>query len=163
MANPFWAQQQRNAVPAPMQTYPTLRPPMSYAPTLPGRIIQSPDEIKVNEVPMDGSVGIFPTQNYSEIYAKAWNQQGTIDTIKYIPEQVAVAEVQRIQQQMQNQQAALPEPPPASPTPVPVMPDLSSFKQDILDRLDRLEKMLTQPQPKSIPSPRNNQKPKEET
>lgn len=39
-----------------------------------------------NEVPMDGSVSLFPTADYSCVYAKAWNANGMIDTVKYVPE-----------------------------------------------------------------------------
>lgn len=53
---------------------------------VPARIINDPKEIMPNEVPMDGSVSLFPTADYSCIYAKAWNANGMIDTVKYVPE-----------------------------------------------------------------------------
>lgn len=53
---------------------------------IPARIISDVQEITPNEVPMDGSVSLFPTSDFTCIYAKAWNANGTIDTVKYIPE-----------------------------------------------------------------------------
>lgn len=50
------------------------------------RMIKSLDEITPQEVPMDGSVSLFPMEDYSCVYAKAWNRDGTIRTVKYIPE-----------------------------------------------------------------------------
>lgn len=57
-------------------------------PVLSGRIIQQLNEITPQEVPMDGSVSLFPQNDYSCIYAKAWNSQGGIDTVKYVPEKI---------------------------------------------------------------------------
>ena len=54
--------------------------------SLPGRFVRSENEIQVQEVPMDGSIGVFPLNDYSAIIAKAWNNQGTIDTVRFIPE-----------------------------------------------------------------------------
>lgn len=54
---------------------------------LPGRVISNPQEIKPNEILMDGSVCIFPMTDYSCIFAKAWGSDGSIHTVKFIPEQ----------------------------------------------------------------------------
>lgn len=60
--------------------------PFSYGMNeLPGRIVESIQDIVPNEVPMNGQVGLFPQRDYSCIYAKAWNAQGTIDTVVYVP------------------------------------------------------------------------------
>lgn len=50
-----------------------------------GRVVNSAEEIMPNEVAMDGSVSLFPTRDYSRIYAKAWNSDGTITTIEFVP------------------------------------------------------------------------------
>lgn len=50
-----------------------------------GRMIGNVSEIVPNEVPMDGSVSFFPQSDYSCIYAKKWNTDGTIQTIKFVP------------------------------------------------------------------------------
>lgn len=55
-------------------------------PTIPGRLIRDAAEIKPNEIPMDGSVSLFPNADYSLILAKAWNQDGTIDTVRFVRE-----------------------------------------------------------------------------
>ena len=39
-----------------------------------GRVVQSADMITANDVPMDGSVAFFPTQDLSEIYAKSGDE-----------------------------------------------------------------------------------------
>lgn len=51
---------------------------------IPGRVISNPNEIAPNEIPMDGSVSLFPTSDYSTIYAKAWNTNGQIETKKFV-------------------------------------------------------------------------------
>lgn len=50
-----------------------------------GRVVNNVDEIFPNEVPTNGSVAFFPNSNGSEIYAKAWNPDGKITTIRYVP------------------------------------------------------------------------------
>ena len=52
-----------------------------------GRVINSPDDVTANEVSMDGTVSLFPTSDYNAIYAKAWTPEGTIMTVKFVPEQ----------------------------------------------------------------------------
>ena len=42
-------------------------------------------EIAPNDVPMDGTVSLFPTENYSCIFAKHWNKDGKITTTKFVP------------------------------------------------------------------------------
>lgn len=54
--------------------------------TLPGRLVANADEITPQEVPMDGSVSLFPQNDYSCIYAKTWTKEGTIATVKFVPE-----------------------------------------------------------------------------
>ena len=83
---------------------------------LPGRQVANADEITPQEVPMDGSVSLFPQQDYSCIYAKTWTKEGTIATLKFIPEQP----------QMEPQKSPLEE------------------RLDRIDqRFDKLEKMLS--------------------
>ena len=56
--------------------------------SIPGRTINDPGEVTPQEVPMDGSVSLFPKNDYSCIYAKTWNKDGTIATIRFIPEPI---------------------------------------------------------------------------
>lgn len=81
-----------------------------------GRSVNSADEITPQEVPMDGSVSLFPQQDYSCIYAKTWTKDGTIATVKFVPEQ-----------------------PQAAPQKSPIEERLDRIDQ----RFDRLEKMLS--------------------
>lgn len=81
-ANPYQANNQTypgisNVVPAPMQT--------PLTPTgLSGKTVNSPQEIFPQDVPMNGFTSYFPKADGSEIYAKCWNSNGTIDTRTYI-------------------------------------------------------------------------------
>lgn len=84
---------QNNGVVTAQQTQPPVSPLQQFSnynqpqiKRVPARIINDPKEIMPNEVPMDGSVSLFPTADYSCVYAKAWNANGMIDTVKYIPE-----------------------------------------------------------------------------
>lgn len=84
--------------------------------SIPGRLVNNLDEITPQEVPMDGSVSLFPQNDYSAIYAKTWTKDGTIATVKFVPEQP----------QMEPQKSPLEE------------------RLDRIDqRFDKLEKMLS--------------------
>lgn len=51
-----------------------------------GRYVDDPSEIKANEVPMDGRLSIFPTNDLNAVFLKAWNSNGRMLTIKYVPD-----------------------------------------------------------------------------
>lgn len=55
--------------------------------SIPGRMIYSPDEIMPQEVPMDGSVSLFPMHDWSCVYGKWWTSNGQIQTVKFVLEQ----------------------------------------------------------------------------
>lgn len=84
-----------------------------------GRVIGNVNEVTPNEVPMDGNVSLFPLNDYSCIYAKMWNTDGTIQTIKFIPV------VENAQEAQQTQQLT------------------DAHYNNILERLDKIEQMLT--------------------
>lgn len=50
-----------------------------------GRYVNNVDEIFPNEIAMDGSVSLFPKSDMTEIYAKAWRPDNTIQTVVYKP------------------------------------------------------------------------------
>lgn len=54
--------------------------------TLQGKVVDSVDMVRVNEVPF-GGFGVFPKGDLSEIYVKSWNNNGTtqINTYRPIP------------------------------------------------------------------------------
>ena len=78
-------QQQFYNQPAAIQQY--QQPPymQQAAQRINGRVVQSADMITANDVPMDGSVAFFPTQDLSEIYAKSWDANGKIVTRLFKP------------------------------------------------------------------------------
>lgn len=59
-----------------------------YAPRIVGRAVQSVSEVGVGEVPTDGSAGWFPALDGSCVWSRRWNGNGTIETVRYVPEQV---------------------------------------------------------------------------
>lgn len=91
-------------------------------PFTPGRFVGSEDEIVAREVPMDGCPAVFPQRDLSCVYLKQWNNRGTIDTVRYILDKKPEATVTN-----------------------------DSSYGEILNRLDRLEELLTA-QPKAATS-----------
>ena len=61
---------------------------------LQGKIVDSIDMVKANEVPF-GGFGIFPKGDLSEIYVKSWSNNGTtqINTYKAIPKTEEIKEI----------------------------------------------------------------------
>lgn len=53
---------------------------------LKGRMVVKEEDITAGEIPMDNSLSLFPLTDYSCIYAKQWQPNGTITTVKYVPE-----------------------------------------------------------------------------
>lgn len=74
--------------------YPTAVLPQSqqspsYArPMIIGKVVNRVEEVTPNDIPMDGSYGIFPMQDRSMIFLKRWNADGTITTEKFVKEVV---------------------------------------------------------------------------
>lgn len=88
--------------------------------TIRGRVISDISQITPNEVPMDGSVSLFPSQDYSCVYAKQWAADGTIKTMKYVP----AVETQVVENQQQV-------------NPVDVL------RADVMSRLDDIQGMIS--------------------
>lgn len=104
----------RNAFPV-TQTSTPMPNTMTGMPTgLHGRIVANPEEIKLNEIPMDGTASLFPMNDDSCIYAKAWGPDGKIQTYRYIREDAE-----------------------------PIDKGPSEFSQ-VMTRLDKIEQMLGQ-------------------
>lgn len=53
--------------------------------TIFGKIVQNESQITPNDVPMDGTIAIFPLQDFSRIIAKQWTPNGLIQTLEYLP------------------------------------------------------------------------------
>lgn len=98
---------------------PTNTPPPrpSY---LPGRIVNSPDEVRASEIPMDGTVAVFPSSDYSYVVLKAWNSNGSIQTeiYQHVNPNASKEEDNRFEE----------------------------FKMSLNERLERIEKMLASTQ-----------------
>lgn len=63
--------------------------------TINGRIVGDISEVAPQEVPMDRSISLFPLADWSKIYAKAWNANGTIDTFVFVPDKGATEQAQQ--------------------------------------------------------------------
>lgn len=86
---------------------------------IPGKIINSLNDIRPYHIPSNGDVAFFPASDYSCIFAKGWSQEGDrIDTVKYVPEKPA----EQIKEQPQSEEAIM--------------------LQNILARTQKLEEML---------------------
>ena len=74
--------------------YQTQMPQQPIA-ALQGKVVDSVDMVRVNEVPF-GGFGVFPKGDLSEIYIKSWNNNGTTQINTYRP--VPVEETQEAKQ-----------------------------------------------------------------
>lgn len=52
--------------------------------TLQGKMVDGEDIVKVTDVPM-GGYGVFPKADFSEVYIKSWNSNGTTNIVTYKP------------------------------------------------------------------------------
>lgn len=55
-------------------------------PGISGRVVTSPGEIQVQEVPTDGTVAWFPAADGSCVWGKRWTPDGGISTVRYVAE-----------------------------------------------------------------------------
>lgn len=91
---------------------------------LPGRFINNESEIVPGEVPMDGSISFFCTNDLSRIIIKQWNNSGLLDSMTYVIEQPNTA---------QQPAAQVADPTPA-PAPEP-QPDQMAQLQSSIEQL----------------------------
>lgn len=68
-------------MPYPFYNFPNNNFPSN--PTIAGRVVSNDTEVMVNDVPMDGSIAVFPRSDLSEVYIKKWLPNGTISTSTY--------------------------------------------------------------------------------
>lgn len=61
-------------------------PPFHPQPGISGRVVTSPGEIQVQEVPTDGTVAWFPAADGSCVWGKRWTPDGSISTVRYVAE-----------------------------------------------------------------------------
>lgn len=92
-----------------------------------GRVVNDFSEITANDVPMNGNAAFFPKADGSEVQARAWASNGTIQTVVYRPVQT------------ENN---------TEPTNIPQMDfnalndGINAFREEILSRLDSIEKSV---------------------
>lgn len=70
---------------AQQQGWKTFSPAPPPKPVM-GRWVTTFDDIKPQDVPMDGSVCLFPQEDYSCIYAMVWSNNGQIVPYRFLPE-----------------------------------------------------------------------------
>lgn len=78
---PAYPQMPQTGIPQYTQPQPQPKP-------VTGKVVSSEQDITANDVPMDNSVSLFPTDDYSCIYAKQWTSDGKIKTIKFVPQEM---------------------------------------------------------------------------
>ena len=69
-----------------VQQYQPVQIPQASRPQMQGRTVASADEITVQEVPTDGTMGWFPAQDGSCVWGKRWTPDGSIVTVRYSPD-----------------------------------------------------------------------------
>ena len=72
----------------PYQPYqqPYQKMPTRIMPQISGRVVNSLDDITVQEVPTDGTVALFPSADGKCIYSKRWTPDGNILTMRFVLE-----------------------------------------------------------------------------
>lgn len=78
-------QQQKAAEQQPMFQQSVNMPQQQVPQGLNGRVVANVDSIGANDVPMDGTVAIFPLSDMSQIIVKTWQADGNIHTTRYKP------------------------------------------------------------------------------
>lgn len=72
--------------PQPFQPIPQAQAQLKSFVPITGRVVNSLDEITVQEVPTDGTVAWFPFADGSCVYGKRWTPDGNITTMRFVPE-----------------------------------------------------------------------------
>lgn len=92
--NQFYGQMPQNAMPAYQRQ--AMQPQQMFTQQMQsnvfGKMIQAPTDIMPGDIPMNGTPCFFPMQDGSAIYMKAWSADGTINTMRFLPEHAAPKE-----------------------------------------------------------------------
>lgn len=63
---------------------PSAQQDNSRAPSV--RIVKSPDEIRPDEIPTNGDIGLFVQEDLNVIYGKRWTNNGVVDNLRFVLE-----------------------------------------------------------------------------
>lgn len=99
MTQPYQTQMPNYQMPYSQEQQPSV-PQMP----LNGRVVSSADDIMVNEVPQNGNPAFFPTDSGDAILVKRWKGDGTIETVRYVPEQTPDAPSSQPQSTINSEQ-----------------------------------------------------------
>ena len=132
----------------PINTYQASQPYLPYQnymnnapnqtqPTLVGKVVGDFTEIVANDVPMDGRSAIFPKYDMSEIQVRSWGADGKIKTTSYKPISAQNnPDTNNLSYDNQNVKIELSD---------NVTEVFMQMFNDIVNRLDLLEKSITKP------------------
>lgn len=129
MQNPYMAQMgqyQQNLQPAQIQQV--------QQQGIVGKIVNDFSELTANDVPMNGSAAFFPKADGSELQVRSWTPNGTIQTIVYKP----------IQPENHSNDTNIPQMDFNA-----LNEDVRALREDILARLDSIEKSVAIPATKA--------------
>lgn len=137
----MYGQSPQNVSMMPLQNVQTQQPIMTTAqnqnwkvyspgpqmPPLVGRWVNNFDEIKPQDVPMDGSVCFFPQADQSCIYAMTWSNNGTIVPYRFLPEknESPVAQTTSLSSEMND-----------------ILKGYENISYTVADRLDAIDKRI---------------------
>ena len=133
MQNPYMSQMgqyQQNFQPQAQQ----VQQPQQQAQGLICKPVVDASNVSPNDVPMDGNAAVFPKNDFTEIYVKSWTPNGTIQTIVYKP----------IQTENQPEGTNMPQMDFNA-----LNEDVRALREDILARLDSIEKSMGATTPKT--------------
>ena len=83
-SNPYFA---TGMVQQPTFYNPNMQQPIQQTmPSIRGKIIDTPNDIAISDVPGDGSTGVFPSRDGNHIITKTWAADGSVKTEKYLKE-----------------------------------------------------------------------------
>jgi len=98
-----------------------------------GKIVNDFSELTANDVPMNGSAAFFPKADGTELQVRSWTPNGTIQTIVYKP----------VQPENQSEGTNIPQMDFNA-----LNEDVRALREDILARLDAIEKSVSKPSAK---------------
>lgn len=119
-----YQQYYQNQMPVVQQSIPQIQSGLS------GRIVNTFEELTVNDIPMNGTAAYFPKADMSEIECRQWKNDGTISKIVFKP--IVNAQATNIPQSDEKSLETA----------------FNEFTDLFNERLDKLEKLIKPARPK---------------